>query len=388
MIRCSSAACSVASRAIAPRLSNFGAAHQTVRPLALYTSLVQQQRTLFGRNTPVNLGVMFVPEREAWVVERMGRFQRVLPSGLAFLIPVLDRIAYVHSLKVVAYEIEDQTAITRDNVVLNISGVLYYQIYDPEQASYNIDDPEFAIHQLAMSTMRSEIGKLSLEKTFEERNQLNEKIVEAINVSAHDWGMKCLRYEIRDLNPPKDVLEAMKLQVIAERKKREQIIISEGDLTAEVNNAEGNKQARVLAAEGERQEIELIQRGEANGYLTKAKAMAEGIRLIADAIQSPNGKDAVSLRLAEQYIDAFKELAKKSNTLILPSNVTDVSSIVTQATAVYNKINAATSKQDASAIAKDLASTLVEQENTNHTEAEDVPAPEKRTRQHDKQIRL
>lgn len=333
----------------------------TTRALAA-PSVLDMQRRMFGgwgqRSLPVNLGILFVPEREAWVVERMGKFQKVLPSGLSFLIPILDRVAYVHSLKVVAFEIESQQAITRDNVVLNISGVLYYQIYDPFKASYNVDDPEFAIQQLAMSTMRAEIGKLTLEKTFEERNMLNEKIVEAINASAFEWGLKCLRYEIRDLEPPEDVLEAMKLQVVAERRKREQIIISEGDRQAEVNVAEGQKLSKVLQSEGTMQQIQLIQQGEANGLLIKAKATAESLKLISEALSHPNGKDAVAMRLAEQYIEAFKEIAKNSNTLILPSNVGDISSMVTQATAVFNKISQATNMQSPEALARDRKSVV------------------------------
>lgn len=297
--------------------------------------------------TPINTVIMFVPQQEvstihhqqhktvtvvlqAWIVERMGKFHRILEPGLNILIPIMDRVKYVQSLKEIAVDIPKQSAITSDNVTLNIDGVLYLRIVDPYLASYGVEDPEFAITQLAQTTMRSELGKISLDKVFRERENLNVSIVESINKASEAWGMTCLRYEIRDIKLPPRVQEAMQMQVEAERKKRAAILESEGVREADINVAEGKRKARILASEAEKQEQINKAAGEAAAILAVADARAGGLKLIASALQNESAPNAASLSIAEQYVNAFNKLAKTNNTLILPANAGDVSSLVTQ----------------------------------------------------------
>jgi len=284
------------------------------------------------------MGIKIVPQQEAWVVERLGKFHSVLNPGLNILIPYIDSIAYRHSLKEVAQDIPSQAAITRDNVTLEIDGVLYLKITDPKQASYGVANPFYAVSQLAQTTMRSEIGKISLDKTFEERESLNVNIVSAINEAANVWGIQCLRYEIKDIKPPQSVLQAMEAQVTAERQKRADILDSEGKRQSQINIAEGGKQEVVL--ESEAAQLDQINRakGEAQAILLVAEATARGIEKVAEAIQTTGGTDAVSLRIAEQYVGAFGNLAKEGNTILLPADTGSASSMVAQALGIFEAI--------------------------------------------------
>ncbi|PVU90861.1 hypothetical protein BB561_004680 [Smittium simulii] len=295
--------------------------------------------SVFKRRMPSNTIIKFVPQQEAWIVERMGKFNRILEPGLAILIPVIDRIKYIQSLKEVAVEIPTQSAITQDNVTLELDGVLYYKVVDAYKASYGVLDAHFSVAQLAQTTMRAEIGQMTLDTTLAERNTLNANIVCAINAAAESWGIKCLRYEIRDIHPPVNVVEAMHSQVSAERSKRAQILDSEGSRQAAINVAEGHKQAEILASEAAK--IQQINRakGEAEAIILTATAEAQAIQKVSSAIgSSPNGADAASLHVAQQYVEAFGKLAKESNTLILPSNSNDISSMVAQAMSIYGKV--------------------------------------------------
>lgn len=290
-------------------------------------------------STPFNTAVMFVPQQEAWVVERMGKFHRVLDPGINMLISVLDKVKYVQSLKEIAIDIPQQTAISLDNVTINIDGVLYLRIMDPYKSSYGVEDPEFAVTQLAQTTMRSEIGKISLDALFRERDNLNIQIVKAINAASEAWGIQCMRYEIRDIKLPARVQEAMQMQVEAERKKRAAILESEGIKAADINIAEGKKQARILQSEAERQEVINQAEGAARAVVAAGQARAQSIDVVAQALMHENGHAAASLAVAEKYVAAFGELAKESNTLMLPSNAGDVSGMVAQAMTIYQKIN-------------------------------------------------
>ncbi len=291
-----------------------------------------------ARPLPANTIFKFVPQQQAWIVERFGKFNRLLEPGLAILLPLIDQIKYVKTLKEVAVEIPTQNAITQDNVTISMDGVLYYRVVDPYKASYGIEDSDFAVTQLAQTTMRSEIGKLTLDKTLAERDQLNVFIVQAINEAAKDWGIRCLRYEIRDIQPPESVVKAMHSQVSAERQKRAQILESEGVRQSAINVAEGDKQSKILASEADKQERINSAQGEAEAILAKAKASAESIRVVAEAIKE-QGEPAVSMMMAEKYIGAFEKLAKESNTLLLPSQAGDPSSMVAQAMSIYSKLN-------------------------------------------------
>lgn len=304
-----------------------------VRPGTLQKCLLSSKELLeiskrCASSTPINTGVLFVPQQEAWVVERMGKYHRILEPGLNLLIPIIDRIKYVQSLKEIAIDVPKQSAITSDNVTLSIDGVLYLKINDPYLASYGVEDPEFAITQLAQTTMRSELGKISLDKVFRERESLNYAIVTAINNASEAWGMKCLRYEIRDIKLPTRINEAMQMQVEAERKKRAAILESEGIRAADINVAEGKRQAKILEAEAV-----------ATALISVAEARAKSLNVVADSLASRNGKSAASLSIAEQYVKAFNELAKTNNTLIVPSDASNISSVVTQALAIYKKVD-------------------------------------------------
>ncbi|XP_018600596.1 stomatin-like protein 2, mitochondrial isoform X2 [Scleropages formosus] len=289
-----------------------------------------QQR--WASSLPMNTVVLFVPQQEAWVVERMGRFHRILEPGLNFLIPVLDRIRYVQSLKEIVIDVPEQSAVSLDNVTLQIDGVLYLRILDPFKASYGVEDPEYAVTQLAQTTMRSELGKLTLDKVFR---------------AADEWGIRCLRYEIKDIHVPPRVKESMQMQVEAERRKRATVLESEGTREAAINVAEGRKQAQILASEGEKAEQINKAAGEASAVLAKAEAKAKAIRLLSEALTQQNGNAAASYSVAEQYVSAFSNLAKESNTILLPSNTGDISSMVTQAMSIYNNL-AKQNVQDAS----------------------------------------
>ncbi|XP_055702360.1 stomatin-like protein 2, mitochondrial isoform X2 [Phlebotomus papatasi] len=297
-------------------------------------------------STPINTIIMFVPQQEAWVVERMGKFHRILEPGLNVLLPIVDRVKYVQSLKEIAIDVPKQSAITSDNVTLSIDGVLYLRILDPYYASYGVEDPEFAITQLAQTTMRSELGKMSLDKVFRERESLNVSIVDAINKAAAAWGIMCLRYEIRDIKLPSRVHEAMQMQVEAERRKRAAILESEGVREADINVAEGKRQSRILASEAERMEQINKANGEAAALLAIADARARGLQMVAKSLTAKDGKSAASLAIAEQYVGAFQNLARQNNTLILPQNVGDVSSLVGQAMAIYQTISSTTNGND------------------------------------------
>ncbi|XP_053695467.1 stomatin-like protein 2, mitochondrial [Sabethes cyaneus] len=290
------------------------------------------------KSTPINTIIMFVPQQEAWVVERMGKFHRILEPGLNVLVPFVDRVKYVQSLKEIAIDVPKQSAITSDNVTLSIDGVLYLRILNPYHASYGVEDPEFAITQLAQTTMRSELGKMSLDKIFRERESLNISIVDSINKASEAWGISCLRYEIRDIKLPSRVHEAMQMQVEAERRKRAAILESEGVRAAEINVAEGKRQSRILASEAQKQEEINRANGEAAALLAVANARAKGLTMVANSLQSRQGRDAASLAVAEKYVNAFENLAKKNNTLIVPSNASDVTSMVAQAMQIYNSL--------------------------------------------------
>ena len=283
-------------------------------------------------------GVKFVPQQQVWIVERMGRYRASMQAGLNFLIPFIDNISYRHSLKEEAVDIPSQTAITKDNVTLIIDGILYLKITDPKQASYGVGDARYAITQMAQTTMRSELGKMTLDRTFLERDNLNVSIVQSINEASVVWGIQCLRYEIKDITPPDNVRQAMELQVAAERKKRAEVLNSEGKRQSQINIAEGIKQEVVLKSEAAMTDQINRAKGEAEAILEVAKATAEGIELVAVSIEKSGGEKAVALRLAEQYIEAFSKLAKENNTLILPAKTDDAGSMVAQALSIFNSI--------------------------------------------------
>ncbi len=283
-------------------------------------------------------GVKIVPQQSAWIIEKLGRFDRKLEPGLNILIPFIERVAYRHSLKEYAFDVQEQTAITRDNVTLLMDGVIYVRIIDPVQASYGVSDPVYAVTQLAQTTMRSEIGKLALDESFEERERLNANIVNAINQASQTWGIQCMRYEIKNITPPTTVLKAMELQVAAERQKRAEILQSEGLRQSKINMAEGEKQEVVLESEAAMTDQINRAKGEAEAIREVAHATAQGIELVAAAIQKSGGEQAVALKIAQQYVEAFSKLAKESTTLLLPANTGDAGAMVAQALGVFNTI--------------------------------------------------
>ena len=269
-----------------------------------------------------------VPQQNAYVVERLGRYSGTLGAGFHVLMPFLDVIRYRHSLKEAAFDIPAQVCITRDNVQVGVDGILYLKVLNAERASYGISDYLFAISQLAQTTLRSEIGKIDLDKTFEERTNINMSVVTELDKASEPWGVKVLRYEIKNITPPQDILAAMEKQMRAEREKRALILTSEGQRDAVINNAEGSKQETIKNSEARRQQQINEAEGQAQAILAVATATAEGLRRVASAMQDPGGAQAVQLRVAEQYIAQFGELAKKSNTLIVPANTADIASMI------------------------------------------------------------
>ncbi len=269
-----------------------------------------------------------VPQQSAYVVERLGKYSATLNAGFHILLPFVDTIRYRHSLKETAIDIPEQVCITRDNVQVAVDGILYLKVLNPERASYGISDYNFALAQLAQTTLRSEIGKIELDRTFEERTNINIQVVNELDKASDPWGVKVLRYEIKNITPPKDVLNAMEKQMRAEREKRALILTSEGERDAAINQAEGEKQQVIKASEAKKQQQINEAEGAASAILAIAQATAEGLRKVAETIQVPGGQEAVQLRVAEQYIGKFGELAKASNTLVLPASVSDVGSMI------------------------------------------------------------
>jgi regulator of protease activity HflC (stomatin/prohibitin superfamily) len=269
-----------------------------------------------------------VPQQSAYVVERLGKYSATLDAGFHILLPFIDRIRYKHSLKESAIDIPEQVCITRDNVQVSVDGILYLKVLNPQRASYGINDFHFALIQLAQTTLRSEIGKIELDRTFEERTNINIQVVNELDKASDPWGVKVLRYEIKNITPPKGVLDAMEKQMRAEREKRAVILTSEGERDAAINQAEGEKQQVIKASEAKKQQQINEAEGAAAAILAIAQATAEGLRRVAETIQVPGGQEAVQLRVAEQYITKFGELAKTTNTLILPASVSDVGSMI------------------------------------------------------------
>jgi len=278
-----------------------------------------------------------VPQQSAFVVERLGRYSGTLDAGFHILLPFIDAIRYRHSLKEYAVDIPEQVCITRDNVQVHVDGVLYLKVLNPERASYGVSDYPFAISQLAQTTLRSEIGKIDLDRTFEERMHINLQIVNELDKATEPWGIKVLRYEIKNITPPADVLAAMEKQMRAEREKRAVILTSEGQRDAAINNAEGEKQQVIKQSEATRQQQMNEAEGQAAAILAVADATAQGIRKVAEAIQIPGGFEAVQLRVAEQYIGQFGNIAREGTTMVLPANAADVGSMIALAMNVIGK---------------------------------------------------
>jgi regulator of protease activity HflC (stomatin/prohibitin superfamily) len=288
----------------------------------------------------VTRAIKIVPQQHAWVVERLGRYDRTLTPGLSIVVPFVDRVAYKHSLKEVPLDVPSQVCITKDNTQLQVDGILFFQITDPMRASYGSSDFMIAITQLAQTTLRSMVGKMELDKTFEERDAINAQVVNALDEAASNWGVKVLRYEIKDLTPPAEILRAMQAQITAEREKRALIAASEGRRQEQINIATGEREAFIARSEGEKQaEINNAQ-GEASAILAVAEASAEAIRKIAAAIQSPGGEQAVQLKVAEKAVEAYAQLAQKNNTMIVPGNMTEVSALIASAMAVMKQSGA------------------------------------------------
>ncbi len=285
----------------------------------------------------VIMGVKVVPQQRAYVVERLGKYHAVLQPGINYIIPFFDRIAYDHTLKEQALDIPEQVCITKDNVRVEVDGVIFVQVVDPVKASYGISNYVFALTQLSQTTMRSEIGKIDLDRTFEERMTINKAVVSAIDEAAVTWGVKVLRYEIKNITPPETVLHAMEKQMQAEREKRAVILQSEGQKQSAINIADGQKQKLILESEGSRQRQVNEAEGQAEAIRAVARASADGIRSIAEAIRSERGMDAVQLKVAEKLIEQFGGLAKTTNTMILPANFADMSSMIATAMSVVKK---------------------------------------------------
>ena len=278
--------------------------------------------------------IKIVPQQHAWVVERLGKYDRTLTPGLSFVVPFVDRVAYKHSLKEVPLDVPSQVCITRDNTQLQVDGIIYYQITDPMRASYGSSNYVFAITQLAQTLLRSVIGKMELDKTFEERNQINAAVVSALDEAAMNWGVKVLRYEIKDLTPPAEILRSMQAQITAEREKRALIAASEGRKQEQINIATGEREAFIARSEGQRQAEINKAHGEAAAIIAVADASADAIRKIAEAIRSPGGEQAVQLKVAEKAVEAFAQLARTNNTMIVPGNMSEIGGLIGTAMAL------------------------------------------------------
>ena len=285
-------------------------------------------------------GVRIVPQQNAWVVERFGKYFRVLEPGLNLIVPFFDRVAYRHSLKEVPMDVPEQICITKDNTQLSVDGILYFQVIDPRLASYGSSDYVQAITQLAQTALRSAIGKMELDKTFESRDEINHMVVQVLDEAGRTWGIKVLRYEIKSLTPPESILRSMQAQITAEREKRAVIATSEGKRQQEINVADGSRQAAILESEGAKQAAINKAQGEAAAIQLVADATANAVKVVATAIAGPGGMEAANLKVAGQYIDAFANLAKQSNTLIIPSNVSDVAGVVASAMTVLDRTKA------------------------------------------------
>ncbi|ABM03654.1 SPFH domain, Band 7 family protein [Psychromonas ingrahamii 37] len=283
--------------------------------------------------------IIFVPQNRAYLIERFGKYQSTREAGLNFILPFIDRIGSDRSLKEQAIDVPSQSAITKDNISLSVDGVLYFRVLDPYKASYGVDDYLFAVTQLAQTTMRSELGKMELDKTFEERDVLNTNIVAAINEAAGPWGIQVLRYEIKDIVPPQSIMEAMEAQMKAERVKRAQILESEGDRQSAINVAEGQKQSVVLQAEAQKEEQILRAQGEANAIIAVAEAQAEALIKVGEAANTEQGQKAIQLDLATKAIEAKAAIAKESSVVLLPDSGNDAASIVAQAMTIINTLN-------------------------------------------------
>ena len=285
--------------------------------------------------------IKVVPQQNAWVVERLGKFHSVLTPGLNIIIPFIDRVAYKHSLKEVPLDTPSQVCITKDNTQLTVDGELFFQVTDPQRASYGTSNYIIAITQLAQTTLRSVVGRMELDKTFEERDLINKSVVTAIDEAALNWGVKVLRYEIKDLTPPAVILQAMQQQITAEREKRAVVAASEGRKLEQINLATGAKEAAIAQSEGEKQaEINKAQ-GQAAATLAIAQATAEALRMVAEATNAPGGMNAVNLQVAEKYVEAFSKLAKEGNTLVVPANLGDLSTLITSAMTMVKGTGAA-----------------------------------------------
>ena len=279
-----------------------------------------------------------VPQQSAYVVENLGKYSRTLVAGFHILVPFIERIAYKHTLKEQAIDVEEQICITADNVQVGVDGVLYLQVMDARNASYGIGEYLFAIAQLAQTTLRSEIGKIELDKTFEERNHINLRVVAELDKASEPWGVKVLRYEIKNINPPADVVSAMEKQMRAEREKRATVLDSEGHRDAQINQAEGEKQRVIKESEATKEQQINEAQGEAAAILSVAEATAEGLKKVAAALNAEGGDRAMQLRVAEDYLERFGSLAKEGNTLIVPANLSDISSMIGAATSVLSAV--------------------------------------------------
>jgi len=281
---------------------------------------------------------LIVPQQSAYVIEYLGKYRKNVQAGFHILVPFLEKVAYKHSLKEQAVDIPEQVCITRDNVQVGVDGVLYMKVLDPQRASYGIGDYVFAITQLAQTTLRSEIGKIDLDRTFEERSTINTSVVMELDKASDPWGVKVLRYEIKNINPPADVLTAMEKQMRAEREKRAVVLTSEGERDARINEAEGRKQMVIKQSEAARQQKINEAQGDAEAILAVASATAEGIRQVGVSLNGEGGQSAMQLRIAEQYIGEFGNLAKQSNTLVVPSNLSDIASMIAVATGSFRAV--------------------------------------------------
>jgi len=278
-----------------------------------------------------------VPQQSAYVVENLGKYSRTIQAGFHILVPFVERVAYRHSLKEIAIDIPEQVCITKDNVQVGVDGVLYMKVMNPDLASYGVTDYVFAIAQLAQTTLRSEMGKIDLDRTFEERATINAAVVTELDKASEPWGVKVLRYEIKNINPPADVLSAMEKQMRAEREKRAVILTSEGERDAKINQAEGEKQRVIKESEAVQTQQINEARGQAEAILAVATATAEGLRQVAEALRNEGGRDAMQLRIAEQWVEQFGQLAKKGNTFVVPANLSDIGSVIALATGMLRK---------------------------------------------------